>query len=130
MAPIPVMVPEAARFENQYGIYWTEYGADTKITTTDTHTSYDKLAAFTHEVQEWPFLPVVIASVLFAIIVVGVVAHFCFWGRYRYPRQTASVEDKMKTEDDGCLDTVEEPRSDGWVYFILACHAAITLGGV
>ncbi|KAK4864129.1 hypothetical protein LT330_010159 [Penicillium expansum] len=130
MAPIPVMIREAACFEHQYGVYWTYYGAYTKIATTDTHTSYSKLANITHELQEWPFLPVVMASVLFAIIVVGIVAHFCFWGRHRYPRQTASPEDKMKTEDAEYLDTVEEPRSDGWMCFILACHAAITLGGV
>ncbi|KAJ5399872.1 hypothetical protein N7465_010361 [Penicillium sp. CMV-2018d] len=129
MAPIPGVLREAGRFENQYSIYWTDHGTYTKITTTDTHTSYSKLANFSHELQEWPFLPVVIASVLFAIIVVGIVAHFCFGGRHRYPRPTASPEDKMKTEGVEYLDTVEEPRSDGWMCFILACHAAITLGG-
>mgnify|MGYP006876444774 CR=1 FL=1 len=53
----------------------------------------------------------------------------------------------MKTEDVEYLDTDEEPRSgmlrhtysllcarlmitDGWMCFILACHAAITLGVV
>ncbi|CAI7644753.1 unnamed protein product [Penicillium viridicatum] len=127
MAPIPGVLHKAARFENQYSIYWTDHGTYTKITTTDTHTSYSKLANFSHELQEWPFLPVVIASVLFAIIVVGIVAHFCFGGRY--PRPTAAPEDKMKTEGAEYLDTVEEPRSDGWMCFILACHAAITLGG-
>lgn len=84
MAPIPGVIREAARFENQYSIDWTYHDTYTKITTTDTHTSYSKLANFSHELQEWPFLPMVITSVLFAIIVVGIVAHFCFWGRYRY----------------------------------------------
>ncbi|CAG8903781.1 unnamed protein product [Penicillium egyptiacum] len=130
MAPIPGIIREAARFEIQQGIDWTDYGPYTKITTTDTHTSYSNLANLSHELQEWPFSPVVIASILFAIIVVGIVAHFCFRGRYRYPRQTASPEDKMKTEDVDYLDTVEEPRSDGWMCLILACHAAITLGVV
>ncbi|KAJ5841724.1 hypothetical protein N7534_011554 [Penicillium rubens] len=132
MAPIPGIIREAARFEIQHGIDWTDYGPYTKITTTDTHTSYSNLADFSHELQEWPFLSVAIASVLFTIIVVGIIAHFCFWGRRRYPRQTASPspEDKMKTEDVEYLDTDEEPRSDGWMCFILACHAAITLGVV
>ncbi|CRL21539.1 unnamed protein product [Penicillium camemberti] len=129
MAPIPAVIREAARFENQYSIDWTGHSTYTKITTTDTHTSYRKLANFSHELQEWPFLPVVIASVLFAIIVVGIITHFCFWGRHRYPRRTASSEDKMKTGGVEYLDTVEEPCSDGWMCFILACHAAITLGG-
>lgn len=84
MAPIPAVIREAARFENQYSIDWTGHSTYTKITTTDTHTSYRKLANFSHELQEWPFLPVVIASVLFAIIVVGIITHFCFWGRHRY----------------------------------------------
>ncbi|KAF4760428.1 hypothetical protein N7455_001304 [Penicillium solitum] len=129
MAPIPGGIHQAARFENQYSIDWTDHGTSTKIATTDTHTSYRKLATFSHELQEWPFLPVVIASVLFAIIVVGIVAHFCLSGRHRYPRRTASPEDKKKTEGAEYLDTVEEPCSDGWMCFVLACHAAITLGG-
>ncbi|KAJ5497155.1 hypothetical protein N7463_009142 [Penicillium fimorum] len=127
MAPIPGMICEEARFENQYRIYWTDYGMYTKITTTDMHTSYSKLANISHEFQDkW----VTIASVLFAIIMVGIIAHFCFGGRHRYPRQTASTEDKMKTEDTKYLNMIEEPRSDGWMCFILACHAAITLGVV
>ncbi|OQE94122.1 hypothetical protein PENNAL_c0004G09602 [Penicillium nalgiovense] len=131
MAPIPGIIREAARFDIQHGIDWTYYGPYTKITTTDTHTSYSNLADLSHEFHEWP-LPVVIASILSAIIVVGIIAHFCFCGRHRYPRQTASPspEDKMKTEDVEYPDTVEEPRSDGWMCFILACHAAITLGVV
>jgi hypothetical protein len=88
MAPIPGIIREAARFQIQDGIDWTDYGPYTKITTTDTHTSYSNLADLSHELQEWPFLPVAIASVLFAIIVVGVIAHFCFWGRHRYVTNT------------------------------------------
>ncbi|KAJ5952606.1 uncharacterized protein N7479_011019 [Penicillium vulpinum] len=118
MAPIPG-IREAARFENHYSIDWTDYAADM-------HTSY-KLANISRELHDkW----MVIASVLFAIIVVGIIAHFCFWGRHRYPRQTTSTEDEMKTEDAEYLDMVGEPRSDGWVCFILACHAVITLGVV
>ncbi|KAJ5356638.1 hypothetical protein N7517_011247 [Penicillium concentricum] len=126
MAPIPGMIREAARFENQYRIYWIDYGQYTKIATTDMHTSYSKLANISHELQDkW----VVITSVLFAIIVVGIIAHCCFLGRYSYPRQTAPTEDKT-TEDAEYPDMVEGPRSDGWMCFILACHAAITLGVV
>lgn len=75
MAPIPVMIREAAEFESQYGISWTDYGA---------HANYSKQENISHEFREWTFLLVVIASVLFAIIVVGIIAHFCFWGRHRY----------------------------------------------
>lgn len=91
MAPIPGMIREAVRFEIQHGIDWTGYGLYSKITTTDTHTSYNKLADLSRELQEWPFFPVVIASVLFAIIMVGIVAHFCFWGRHRYVTNTLLV---------------------------------------
>jgi capsule polysaccharide export protein KpsE/RkpR len=34
---------------------------------------------------------VAIASVLFTIIVVGIIAHFCFWGRRRYVTNTLFV---------------------------------------
>ncbi|KAJ5812793.1 hypothetical protein N7447_009816 [Penicillium robsamsonii] len=127
MAPIPGMIREA-RFERQHRIYWTDYGMYTEIKTTDMQTSYSKLANVSHEFQDkW----VTIASVLFAIIMVGIIAHFCFGGRHRYPRQSASTEDKMKLEDAEYLDMTEEPRSDGgWMCFIMACHAAITLGVV
>ncbi|CAI7592692.1 unnamed protein product [Penicillium glandicola] len=131
MAPMPRIIREAARLESHYGINWTDYGPYTNITITHTHTSYSKLANISHKLHdEWPILAVTIASVLFAIIVVGIVAHFCFWGKHRYPRQTASTEDKTKTKDDEYLHMVEEPCSDGWMCFILACHAAITLSAV
>ncbi|KAJ5943316.1 hypothetical protein N7516_003484 [Penicillium verrucosum] len=130
MAPIPGVICKAARFENLCSINWTDYSTYTKVTTTGKHTSCNKLVNFSHKLQELPCLPMVIGSVLFAMIVVGIVAHFCFRGRHRHPRQTASPEDKMKTEGAEYLDVVEEPRSDGWMCFILACHAAITLGGV
>ncbi|KAJ9489984.1 hypothetical protein VN97_g3293 [Penicillium thymicola] len=110
MAPIPGVIREAARFEN-HSINWTDYGTYTKVTTTDKHISYNKLANFSHKFQDRSYLPMVIGSVLFAMIVVGIVAHFCFWGRHRHPRKTASPEDKMKTEGAEYLDVVEEPRS-------------------
>lgn len=83
MAPIPGVIREAARFEN-HSINWTDYGTYTKVTTTDKHISYNKLANFSHKFQDRSYLPMVIGSVLFAMIVVGIVAHFCFWGRHRY----------------------------------------------
>jgi hypothetical protein len=126
IAPIPRMIREEAQFTNQYRMDWVGYGPYTK--TNDLRTSYSKLANTSRELHD---KSVVIASVLFAIIVVGVIAQFCFWGRHRYdmnalfviargtdlswscryPRQNVPAEDKMKTEDSEYLDTVEEPRS-------------------
>ncbi|KXG47759.1 uncharacterized protein PGRI_016290 [Penicillium griseofulvum] len=124
MAPIPGVIREEVQFTNQYRTDWVGYSPYTK--TNDMRTSYSKLANISHELHD---KSVVIASVLFAIIVVGIISHFC-WGRHRYPRQNVPTEDKMKTEGSEYLDTIEEPRSDGWMCFILACHAAITLGAV
>ncbi|KAJ5178241.1 uncharacterized protein N7500_000940 [Penicillium coprophilum] len=127
MAPIPGVIRGTAQFENQNSVYWTYYDLYTKITTTDTQKGYSKPAGISHKLQDkW----VVIASVLFAILVVGLISHLCFWGRHKYPRQTASTEDKMKMENVEHLNMVEESCSDGWMCFILACHAAITLGVV
>lgn len=87
MAPIPGMTGEPARFENQYDIEWTGHGPSTKIITTDTYTSYSKLEN-SHGLQGWPLLPVFTASILIALIVVGIVAHVCFWGRDRYVKSS------------------------------------------
>lgn len=84
MAPIPGVICKAARFENLCSINWTDYSTYTKVTTTGKHTSCNKLVNFSHKLQELPCLPMVIGSVLFAMIVVGIVAHFCFRGRHRY----------------------------------------------
>ncbi|KAI2732144.1 hypothetical protein CBS147332_1283 [Penicillium roqueforti] len=100
MAPIPGMTGEPARFENHYSKLENSHG-----------------------LQGWPLLPVFTASILIALIVVGIVAHVCFWGRDSHP-QAASSEDKMKMEN------TKETCSDGWMCFILACHAVITLGVV
>ncbi|OQE45019.1 hypothetical protein PENCOP_c002G01257 [Penicillium coprophilum] len=127
MAPIPGIIRGIFQFENQYSVYWTYYDLYTKITTSDTQKGYSKAADISHKLQDrWA----IIAGVLFAILVVGIISHFCFWGGHKYPRQNASTEDKMKTEDVEHLNMVEGPRSDGWRYFILACHAVITLGVV
>ncbi|KAJ5782650.1 hypothetical protein N7457_004424 [Penicillium paradoxum] len=88
MAPIPGLVRRAMRFNH-----------------------LDKLTTLSLESQgNWTFLAVV-ASILFAVLVVVVVARVCYRGRQKRPRRTAPSDDKLETEIVGYPDMVEEHHS-------------------
>ncbi|KAJ5120279.1 uncharacterized protein N7515_009667 [Penicillium bovifimosum] len=124
MVPIPRIIRDAARFGYQCAVNWTWSRTCTE-TTPERHNSF-KLTDLSRESRD-KWLLSAVTIILFGITAMGFVAWFYFWGRDRHPRQTASPEDKTAlNEIDEFPD--EEERSDGWYGFILACHAAITLG--
>ncbi|KAJ5558845.1 hypothetical protein N7535_009273 [Penicillium sp. DV-2018c] len=130
-----MIIRDAACFGYQCAMNWTSNRTCTETTPLNRPDSPLKLTDLSRSSQDkdkW-LLSAVAITVLFSITAMGFIAWFSFWGRDRHPcpHQTAAPSEDNKTgidEIDEFPDVEWEERSDGWFGFVLACHAAITLG--